>query len=68
MNLVKYGSRKFWMSLVGIASMVAVPPWYHSVGIDSGVTMMVLGGLAAGISMYTGFNVLEKKFFKEETK
>lgn len=62
MNMIKYGSRKFWLSLVGIISMVAIPPWYHGVGIDSGITMMVLGGIAAGVSAYTGFNVLEKKW------
>jgi hypothetical protein len=42
--------------------MVAIPPAYKSINIDNMITMMVLGGIAAGISMYTGFNVLEKKW------
>jgi hypothetical protein len=66
--MIKYGSRKFWICIAGIACMVALPPFYHKMGIGESITLMVLGSMATAMSFYTGFNVLEKKYMPDSKK
>jgi hypothetical protein len=61
----KFASRKLLIALLTTLIAVALPIIYHQIGIESGVTMTVLGIIGAVSSFYFGANVLEKKLTGE---
>jgi hypothetical protein len=56
----KFASRKLLIALFTILVTMALPIAYIKLGIDSAVTMTVLGVIGTVSSFYFGANVLEK--------
>lgn len=59
--MIKYGSRKFIGLILLMGILVALPILYKQYGIGEAITLVVLGGIAGGFSLYLGANVMEKK-------
>ena len=58
---IRFTSRKFIVTIVSLALMIAIPLVYHRLGISDVVIMCVLGGIAGSAGIYTGFNVLDSR-------
>jgi hypothetical protein len=58
----KYKSRKLWVTLVEMGSIVGVPVLFKMMDIANEITLVVVGCLAVSAGVYKGANILEKKY------
>ena len=58
---MKWGSRKFILTVVQTLIVLVLPIVYKKLEIGDDVLMLVLGASSSLVALYSGMNVLEKK-------
>jgi len=58
---VKWGSRKFILTVVQTLIVLILPIVYKKLEIGDDILMMVLGASSSLVALYSGMNVLAKK-------
>ena len=59
---MKYGSRKFIALMIQVALTLILPFVYHYVQMSEQVLIMVLCSINGAVAVYTGANLLSKKY------
>lgn len=60
--MTKWMSRKFIVTLLQVILMILIPMIYKYIQVGDEVTITVLLAIAGAGSLYTGLNVLQKKY------
>ena len=63
---MKFGSRKFILTVVQTLIVMVLPVVYKKLEISDEILMLVLGASSSLVALYSGVNVLAKKYGSPE--